>query len=57
MVKPASRLEIVRRAPRKPLNESNNSEGRDSRPSRDRNNGERKFTKGDRPQNSDKIPA
>ncbi len=54
VVKPASRLEIVRRAPRKPLNESNNSEGRDSRPSRDRNNGERKFTKGDRPQNSDK---
>lgn len=54
VVKPASRLEIVRRAPRKPLNENNTTENKDARPSRDRNNTERKFTKGERPQNSDK---
>lgn len=54
VVKPASRLEIVRRAPRKPLNENNTTENKDARPSRDRNNTERKFTKGEKPQNSDK---
>ena len=54
VVKPASRLEIVRRAPRKPLNENNTTENKEARPSRDRNNTERKFTKGERPQNSDK---
>ena len=48
VVKPVSRLEIVRRAPRKPVGE------KVERPERPARTGERKFTRGERPQNGER---
>ena len=48
VVKPVSRLEIVRRAPRKPVGE------KVERPERPARTGERKFTRGEKPQNGER---
>ena len=51
VVKPVSRLEIVRRAPRKPVVEKVERPERPERPSR---TGDKKFTRGERPQNGER---
>ena len=48
VVKPVSRLEIVRRAPRKPVGEKT------ERPERPTRTGEKKFSRGERPQNGER---
>lgn len=48
VVKPVSRLEIVRRAPRKPVVE------KVERPERQSRTGDKKFTRGERPQNGER---
>ena len=48
VVKPVSRLEIVRRAPRKPVVE------KVERPERPSRTGDKKFTRGERPQNGER---
>ena len=51
VVKPVSRLEIVRRAPRKPVGEKVERPERPERPAR---TGDKKFTRGERPQNGER---
>ena len=52
VVKPVSRLEIVRRAPRKAPVEKSDSTSTPTR--KPYNNGERKYTRGERPQNGER---
>ena len=54
VVKPVSRLEIVRRAPRKAPVEKSDSTSTPTPTRKPYNNGERKYTRGERPQNGER---
>ncbi|MBD5403282.1 translation initiation factor IF-2 [bacterium] len=54
VVKPVSRLEIVRRAPKKPVNESAASSKDKSSKDFNKSSDEKRFSRGDRPQNGER---